>query len=329
MSSKSGNSLRIVVIGGAGYVGSVLSQQLLDKGHQVEVFDSLRFGQQSLDQLSGLPNFRLTQGDIRDIAAVTACIKDTDGVVLLASLVGEPACDRDPKETVDINYIATKAVAEACRYYEIPRFIFASTDSAYGIQEGIMYEDSPLNPISLYARLKMKAEEEVLGLQTPTFRPTVLRMATIYGLSPRMRFDLIINTVTLHAFTRGTVTVYGGQQWRPLVHVADAARAYVMCLEAPLGPLAGQIFNVGSNEQNYQVFQLGKLVKEVLPNVKVETVPQTPDLRDYHVCFDKIANTLGYKAKRSVADGILEIYSALTAQAFGDYTHPRYYNAPR
>ena len=317
----------MVVLGGAGYLGSVLTGQLVEQGHDVHVFDTFQFGEQSLAHLRGLPNFHFTRGDIREIDAMTACIRDSYAVILLASLVGEPACDRDHKETVDINYIATKAVAEAACYYEIPRFIFASTDSAYGIQEGIMYEDSPMKPISLYARLKMQAEEGILALRTPNFRPTILRMATLYGLSPRMRFDLIINTLTLRAFTQGKVTVYGGQQWRPLVHVADAARAYTMCLQSPLEDVGDEILNVGSNEQNYQVHELGDLVSEVLPGTEVETVPQTPDLRDYHVCFDKITGTLGYRATRSVADGILEIYSALNAQTLGDHTDRRFYNA--
>ena len=324
--SVSDRDSQVVVIGGAGYLGSVLTSQLVEQGNNVHVFDTFQFGEQSLAHLRDFQNFHITQGDIRDITAVTDCIKDAHGVVLLASLVGEPACDRDSKETVDINYIATKAVAEACRYYEVPRFIYASTDSAYGIQEGTMYEESPLNPISLYTRLKMQTEEEILDLQTSTFRPTVLRMATIYGLSPRMRFDLIINTLTMNAYTRRKVTIYGGQQWRPLVHVVDAARAYSMCLEKPLDASAGQIFNVGSNEQNYQVSQLGDLIKDVLPEIEVETVPQTPDLRDYHVCFDKITDTLGYQTTRSVADGILEIYSAFDAQMFTDHTDRRYYN---
>jgi len=132
---------------------------------------------------------------------VTDSIQRADAVVLLAALVGEPDCDRNPKETVDVNLIGTNAVARACLYHRVPRFIFASTDSAYGIQEGIMVEEAPLNPISLYARLKAQAEAELLALSDDDFRPTILRMATIYGLSPRMRFDLIVNTLTLHAFT--------------------------------------------------------------------------------------------------------------------------------
>jgi len=320
---------RIVVVGGGGYLGSVMTGQLLEQGYQVHVFDTFRFGGDSLSHLEDNPALQVTQGDIRNIDQVTNCIQGASAVVLLASLVGEPACDQDPKETVDINYVATKALAEACRYYEVPRFVFASTDSAYGIQEGIMHEDSPMNPISLYAQLKMQVEKEILELGTSTFNPTILRMATIYGMSPRMRFDLIINILTLHSFINGKITIFGGEQWRPLVHVADAARAYVMCLQAPIEIVAGEVFNVGSNEQNYQIGQIGNLVAEVLPDIAVETVPQTPDLRDYHVCFDKISNTLGYQVSHSVADGIHEIYAALKAGMFDDPTGQKYNNVIR
>ena len=323
------SSRKLVVFGGAGYLGSVLTGQLLDRGYQVEVFDSLRFGRESLAAYGGNPRFRLTVGDIRDIGAVTDSVRDAYAVMLLAALVGEPACDLDPKETVDTNLIATKAVAEACKYYCVPRFFFASTDSAYGIQEGIMVEDAPLNPISLYARLKAQAENEILGLGNGDFRPVILRMATIYGYSPRMRFDLIINILTLHAFTKRKITIFGGKQWRPLVHVADAAQAYVQALEVPLETVGNQIFNVGSNQQNYQVGMLGELVRQVFPEVHIETVPQTPDLRDYHVSFDKISESLGYQVQYSVADGIREIRRALENGSIKDHQDPRYYNVPR
>ncbi len=319
----------VLVFGGAGYLGSVLAGQLLDRGYEVEVFDSLRFGKEPLSAYEGHPRFHMTVGDIRDIGAATEHIRLAQAVVLLAGLVGEPACDRDPKETVDINLIATKAIADACRYCGVPRFLYASTDSAYGVREGIMAEDASLNPISLYARLKVQAEAEILGMRNGAFKPIILRMATIYGYSPRMRFDLIINILTLHAFSRGKITIFGGKQWRPLVHVADAAQAYVLALEAPPETVGGQIFNVGSNEQNYQVGQLGELVRQVFPEVQIETIPQTPDLRDYHVCFDKIRRELGYRVRYSVADGIREIRRALENGSIKDHQDPRYYNVPK
>lgn len=323
------SSQRVVVFGGAGYLGSVLTGQLLECGYKVEVFDSLLFGRDPLSAYKKNPLFHLTVGDIRNISLVTERIRGADVIILLAALVGEPACDHNPKEAVDINLVAAKAVIEACRYYRVPRFIFASTDSTYGIQEGIIYEESPLNPISLYAKLRVQAEAELLSLQNDNFKPIILRMATIYGLSPRMRFDLIVNTLTLHAFSRGKITIFGGKQWRPLIHVADAARAYVIALEAPIEDVGGQIFNVGSNEQNYQIGELGKLVRQVLPDVQIETVPQKPDLRDYHVNFDKITHVLGYQVRYSVADGMQEIFQVLADGTITDYDNPCYYNVPR
>ena len=320
---------QVLILGGAGYLGSVLTEVLLKNGHKAHVFDALSFGGDSLNQFHSHPNFRLTQGDIRHIDEVTACIEGADAVILLASLVGEPACDRDPKETVDINYLATKTVAEACRYYQVPRFIFASTDSAYGIQEGIMYEDSPMKPISLYGRLKVAAEREIMGLADESFQPTILRMATIYGLSHRMRFDLVVNTLALNAVVNEKITIYGGVQWRPLVHVADAAKAYFKCLEAPLSVVGNQVFNVGSNEQNYQIGHIGDMIRTVFTEIEVETIPQSPDLRDYHVSFDKITEALDYHVDHSVVDGIQEIRRVLTDGSISDPKDGRYYNVAR
>jgi len=323
---EAGIDRRVVLFGGAGYLGSVLTGQLLDRGYKVEVFDSLRFGDGALAAYRDEPNFHLAVGDIRDIGRMTASVQGAHAIILLAALVGEPACNCDPKETVDINLIATKAIAAAAHYYHVTRFIFASTDSAYGIREGIMYEDSPLDGISLYARLKMRVEKEIIALGDGNFKPSILRMATLYGLSPRMRFDLILNVLSLHAFVKGEITIYGGKQWRPLVHVADAARAYVMCLEASLDVVGGEIFNVGSNEQNYQIGQLGEAVKPVFPEVRIKYVPQSPDLRDYHVCFDKISRALGYRVEYSVVDGIREIRDTLADGKICDYASSRYYN---
>lgn len=317
---------RILVIGGAGYLGSVLTRQLLDEGHSVRVLDSFRFGVESLADVIDHPGLDVVHGDIRYISHVTDALKDVDGVVLLAALVGEPACDRDPKETVDINLLATKAVAEACKYHRIERFVFATTDSVYGIREGVMQEDSDKNPLSLYARLKLRAEEEILSLQDREFRPVLLRMCTLYGCSPRMRFDLVVNRLAMLAATEGRITIFGGAQWRPFVHVADAANAYRMALAAPVDLVGGQIFNVGSNEQNYQVAHLEQLIATVFPDVQIERIPQTPDLRDYFVSCDKIATVLGYRVERSVVDGIREIRDALQSGRIQNPQAARFYN---
>lgn len=318
---------RVVVIGGAGYVGSVLVRHLVQSGYAVDILDAFRFGREPVADFEGGPGVRVVEADIRCIHNVTPYLEGAHGVVLLAALVGEAACDRDPRETIETNLLATRSVAHAARLCGVERFLFASTDSVYGVQEGVMTETSPLNPISLYARLKAEAEMEILGLGRDGFRPTVLRISTVYGLSPRMRFDLIINIFAMHAATRGKVTIYGGKQWRPLVHVADAARAYQLCLEAPLEIVGGRVFNVGSDEQNVQIGQLGELVTRVFPHVKLGKVPQPPDLRDYFVSCTRIREELGYHVERTPEDGLREIGQAVANGAFPDPEDKRYRNA--
>ena len=317
----------VLVIGGAGYLGSVLSHILIDQGYSVRVFDRLSFGNESLSDLEDNPRFECVQGDVRDITALTEALKGIDSVVLLAALVGERACDRDPQETVAVNYTATIAAAAACKYHQINRFVYASTDSAYGIKEGIMDEEQSLSPVSLYGRLKVQVEQELLAMEDDNFAPTILRMATLYGLSPRMRFDLILNILAKQSVMTGKITIYGGKQWRPLAHVADAAEAYKLALAAPLEKVKGEVFNVGSNEQNYQIYQLGDLVAEALPDVEVLTTDVAPDLRDYHVSFDKITETLGYKVRYTPADALQEIREAIISGAIADPDDRRYVNA--
>jgi nucleoside-diphosphate-sugar epimerase len=324
MPDKSDN---VLIIGGAGYIGSTLTRMLLETNRRVTVFDRLLFGREPLAELEGHPGFRFIEGDIRDIPAVSDAVSGQDAVVFLAALVGEPACDRDPKETVDVNYIGTLAAAHAARYYGVKRFLFASTDSCYGIQEGILYESSPLNPISLYAELKRDMERELLALSTDSFSPVILRLATVYGLSPRMRFDLIINILTMHAVMKGRIKIFGGKQWRPLVHVKDVARGFLGALDAPRKKVHGEVFNIGANDQNYQIGELGLLIQQSLPDIAIDTIDQPPDLRDYHVNFDKAEQVLGYRSIYTVADGIAEIKAALESGLISDPNDPVYRNA--
>lgn len=318
---------KVLIVGGAGYIGSVLTRMLLDRGHSVTVFDRLLFGADSLAAMHSHPDFKLVIGDVRDISALANVIPGQDAVILLAALVGEPACNRDPAETVQVNWLGSLAVAETARYYQVPRLLFASTDSCYGIQEGILTEDSPLQPISLYAELKKKLEERLLAMNSAEFMVTILRLATVYGLSLRMRFDLIINILTLHAVLDHRIKIFGGLQWRPLVHVADAALGFITALEAPAELIQGQVFNIGSNDQNYQIGRLGELVANTIPGIAIDTIEQPPDLRDYHVNFDKAARMLGFKPVWSVADGIRQIETALRTGEIADPLAARYRNA--
>ncbi|MDR0881740.1 MAG: SDR family oxidoreductase [Candidatus Adiutrix sp.] len=320
--------MKVLVIGGAGYLGGALTPLLLAEGHEVTVLDNLTFGSAAVQPHLTHDRFRLVTGDLRDIGAVARALRGQEAVVLLASLVGEAACDRDPEETLAVNYLGSLNALKAAAWLGLSRFIFISTDSCYGAQEKVLLqEESPLRPISLYAELKARVEEETLKMARPAgFIPTILRLATLYGLAPRMRFDLVINLLTREAVAGEGARIFSGEQWRPLVHVRDAARAVALALAAPAEVVAGQVFNVGSNQQNIQFKDLAGLLQQTLPGAKIETVDQPPDLRDYHVCFDKIARALNFKPDWTVAAGIAEIAEALASGSLGDPYAPKYRN---
>lgn len=318
---------KILIAGGAGYLGSILVRKLLEMNYKVRVLDTLIFGDEPIKELLNNQNFELVKGDIRNIETISNALKEVDAVIHLAAVVGDPACKQEPQETIEINYLATKIFAEACKYHQINRFIFASTASVYGIKEGLVNEKVAPNPVSLYARSKLKSEEGILSLVDENFSPTILRMGTLYGLSPRMRFDLVVNVLTMKAVTERKIKIFGGKQWRPLVHVADAAEAYIRCLEAPIEKVKGQIFNIGSNEQNYQIYQLGEFVKEEMPEIIIETVPTDSDLRDYHQDNSKFNNLFGFQVKYKIEDAIREIKAAMEEGTISNHSDRKYYNS--
>jgi len=317
---------RVLVVGGAGYLGSVLSRRLLKLNYKVRVLDLLLFGAESLEELLPNPDFELVKGDMRNISTVIGALKGVDAVINLAAIVGDPACTKSPERTIETNYLANKLLAEACKYHQINRFIYASTCSVYGVGEGKLDENAKLNPVSLYARSKIQSEQAILSLMDENFSPCILRMSTLYGLSPRMRFDLVVNTMTKNAMVDKQISVFGGKQWRPLLHLCDAAEAYVHCLRAPIQKIKGQIYNVGFEEQNLQIITIGKMVKKAIPKTMLTVKKDSFDARDYFVCFDKIKDHYGYSAKKTVPDGIEEIALAISKGRFPDVSHPKYYN---
>jgi len=316
----------VLVIGGAGYIGSVLVRKLLDRGYSVTVLDALLYGDESVRDLYGRPGFELIHDDMRNVEAVVRAMQYADAVVHLGALVGDPACALNEKLTLEINLAATRMIAEAARGFGIQRFIFASTCSVYGASDQLLDERSALNPVSLYARTKIDSERVLLDLNDDRFAPVILRFATVYGLSPRPRFDLVINLLTARAVCDRRITIFGGDQWRPFIHVDDAAEAILKCLEAPLHVVKGQIFNAGSDDQNYQIAQLGDLIKELIPDVEVIRQGEDADRRNYRVSFEKIRKHLGFTPRRTVADGVLEIKSAIEAGRIRDYRDARYSN---
>lgn len=304
-------SRTVLVPGGAGYIGSVLVGQLLTKGHRVRVLDRLFFGVQAIEQYRSHPNFRLLQDDVRYFDE--GFLEGVDVVMDLSGIANDPSCDLDPEATTSINHRGPVRVATLAKKMGVSRYIFSSSCSIYGQGDGVaLGEDAPKRPVSAYARAKIDAETELLALADGGFSVTVLRNATVYGYSPRMRFDLVVNMMTMYAWKNRKIHVLGGgRQWRPLVHVRDVCSAFVLVMDADPSAVNGEAFNVGSTEQNYQVQQIASMVRDVVPYVVVETVPDDPDKRSYNVSCDKIKERVGFRVERTVLEGIVEVKQAL------------------
>ena len=322
---------KILVTGGAGYIGSVLVKRLLDKGYYVRVFDSLFFGEDPVRNFLKNRNFELVKGDMRNLEEFPDILKNIHAVIHLASLSNDPSCDLDPQDTIDINYNSSVRLAELCKKNKIKRFLFSSSCSVYGArQDFILDETSEKAPVSLYAKSKIDFENKLLEMEDKDFCPTILRNGTVFGLSPRMRFDLIINIMTKYAVTQNKIFIVGGGlNWRPLVHVEDVAAAFILALEAPLEKVKGEIFNVGSNELNFQVKDIASMIKKIMPGVEIEYTPSDTDTRSYRVCFDKIKNTLTFKTTKSVEDGIKEIAKVIKDGTLGDLDSTKYITLKR
>ena len=315
----------VLVIGGAGYIGSALVARLLELGYKVGVLELLVYGDNPVVQFYEHPNFELIRGDFRRIDTVVRAVKGRDAIVHLGAIVGDSACSICEDLTLETNLGATRTIAEIGKGFGVKRFVFASTCSVYGASDEILDERSSLRPISLYARTKMESEKVLLALTDDTFAPTILRFGTIYGLSGRPRFDLVLNLLTAKAVQEGEAGIFGGAQWRPLVHVKDVAEAIVLSLQAPFFAVSGEIFNVGCNEQNYQIAELGPIIKEMVPTASVVVQP-TEDNRNYRVRFDKIRNVLNFQPKYTVRDGIAEIIDAFATGKIADYRDPHFNN---
>jgi nucleoside-diphosphate-sugar epimerase len=316
------NKGTVLVTGGAGYVGSVLVDELLRRGWSVRALDSFAVGDgRSLLHVWGRPGFEFARGDVRDSEARSAALIDVDAVVHLAAIVGDPACARDPDLAREVNQLATSALVSEAAAAGLGRFVFASTCSNYGkMQNGTAFanEEWELRPVSLYAETKVASELKVVAEATPDFATTCLRLATVYGPSPRMRFDLTVNEFARDAFVSRELVVYGEQFWRPYVHIRDAARAIATVLEADPDLVRGEVFNVGSSEENYRKKDLIELLQERVPDFVVERVVQLDDPRDYRVGFDKIESRLGYTTTRTVPSGLDELIALLRSGAVAD-----------
>jgi nucleoside-diphosphate-sugar epimerase len=302
---------RILVTGGAGYLGSVVVAQLIARGSKVRVLDALLFGDKSLDAVKSNPNCELVRSDVRDAAAVAAAMKSCDAVVHLAAIVGDAACNENQQLAAEVNRAATRTLIEMAPGCGVRRFIFASSCSVYGASDSFLDETAALNPLSIYARTKIDSEKLLLAAgshaSAKDFSATVLRFGTLFGLSPRMRFDLVVNLFAARAASGGRITVFNAEQWRPFVHVQDAARAVLACLDAPSGAVSGQIFNAGSPALNLQIRDVGEAIQRMIPGTAIDRIENNSDQRNYRVSFEKIQRALGFQCHRTLESGIAEI----------------------
>jgi len=310
---------KVLVTGGAGYIGSVLVRILLENGYQVRVLDRLFFETDSLKAVE--EKIELVKGDIRDIGR--EIFEDIDTVMDLAALSNDPAGELNPQKTLDINFLGRVRIANLAKREGVKRYLLASSCSIYGFQDGIMTEQSRANPLTTYAEANYLAEKAVLPLADKNFTVTVLRQATVFGFSFRMRFDLAINgMVGAYQHFGHLKMLRDGTQWRPFLHVRDTARAFITVMEAEKEKVNGEIFNVGSNDLNLQIFELGQRVcKGINKPFELEWYGD-PDSRSYRVNFDKIRRILGFEAKYGVEEGASEIWKALN-QGLLSWEDPR------
>lgn len=318
----------ILVTGGAGYIGAVTVREFLDKGFAVRVLDKFLFGDEPLEEIRA--RIECVQGDICDMD--DALLDGVDSVVHLAGLSNDPTAEFNPEANRKMNTAATCALAEACKRKGIKRFIFASSCSIYDkgmmAEDVIQDEDSPVEPRAAYATSKYAAERGLLDLCDAHFQPTILRQGTVYGWSPRMRYDLVVNTFVRSAFERGTLTVYcGGEMWRPLVDVTDVAKCYLACIQADLKDVGGQIFNL--SYKNFRILELAHWVRKALQgviDVEIEVEYGSRVARSYRVSTKKIERVLGFRSVMSVEESARYMAEKVRAGVNADFHNPRYDN---
>lgn len=333
---KSPDLKHVLITGGAGYIGSLLAGELLRNGYRVTVLDKLLFGGDSLVSYLAHPNFHFAKGDVWEPRALRQVFKGQENtphaVVHLAAIVGFPACQAVGRQVAwRYNVEATQHVFEQAEELGVSRFVFASTYSTYGLSpngRGVT-EESPLNPQSLYAETKISAEEFLLNQKDAKCSPLIFRLATLYGISPRTRFDLIVNQFVLDAYTKRDLLIYQRGYSRSFVHVRDVVAGFVLGLEAPQARVRRQVFNLGTEKGNYRKDEIVQFVLKRLPETTVRYKDLTfgGDMRDISVSFAKIRRELGYKAKLGVDDGVREVLHALQQGLIKNPQDERFRNA--
>jgi nucleoside-diphosphate-sugar epimerase len=316
----------VLVTGGAGYVGAVLVPKLLAKGYRVKVIDLYLFGDDVLNAVKGHPGLQEVKGDIRDRALLEQEVPGTDVVIHLACISNDPSYELDPDLGKSINYDAFLQLIEVAKKSGVRGFIYASSSSVYGIKdEPEVTEDLPLKPLTDYSKYKALGEEALLAAADDDFRVTIVRPSTVCGYSPRLRLDLTVNILTNHALNKGVITVFGGEQKRPNIHIEDMTDLYLFLLEQPPEKIHQKIYNVGY--ENFKVKELAEKVKDTLgSNIEIVCTPSN-DNRSYHVSSQKIKRELGFAPRCTIEDAIRDLQAAFEAGKIPDSLEDiRYYN---
>lgn len=316
----------VLITGGAGYVGSVLVQKLLERNYRVHVYDLCLFGTQVIDSFKNNPDFKVTIADIRNREAFKAAVRGSDAVIHLACISNDPSFELNPDLGKSINYDCFPDLVTLSKSEGVRRFIYASSSSVYGIKEcKNVTEDLPLEPLTDYSKYKALCEDILLRERAPGFVTLILRPATVCGYSPRLRLDLAVNILTHHACVNRKIKVFGGTQLRPNIHIQDMTDLYIKSLEWPDDAIDGRIYNAGY--ENHSLNEIAETVRRVIgSDVEIETTP-TDDLRSYHISSDKIKRELGFSARYSIADAVREISDAIKeGRVPNSMTDPRYYN---
>jgi nucleoside-diphosphate-sugar epimerase len=305
----------VLVSGGAGYIGSVLVRLMLEKGYRVRVLDNLTFGGVPIIDLLNNDDFEFVKGDVRNEDDIRGALQGMDHVVHLAAIVGDPACAKQPELAREINLGGSRRMYDIADELGLKRFVFASTCSNYGKMtdpESYVDEESLLAPVSLYAETKVAVEQYLLSRpRSNRCKPTSLRFSTVYGLSPRPRFDLTVNEFTKELALGRELVVFGEQFWRPYCHVVDLCRSVLAVLAAEEDAVAFDVFNVGDTKENYQKQMIVDEILKQLPGSRVRYVSKNEDPRDYRVSFEKINERLGFRISKTVPDGIRQIIQVI------------------
>jgi len=319
--------MKVTVTGGAGYIGCVLVPMLLERGHEVQVFDKLFFGDYGLEPVLG--QIDLVKGDIREFPS--EILEGQDAVIHLAALSNDPTAEYNPKANHEINTVGALEVAKACVEKNVPKYIMASSCSVYytPTPTDIFFDEtSKVNPSAPYSKSKIEAEREIIKLKSEEFHPCFLRKGTVFGYSPKMRYDLVVNAMTKYSYTTGVMNVFaGGEMYRPLIDIKDVSLAYITCLNAPNEKISGQVFNI--LHKNYIILALAHWVKYALrdkKDIRVNVDYEKGNTRSYRVDASKIERELGFRAELGITQAVNEIWSKIEEGKCNDFDNPKYYN---